>query len=93
MVYSNKRKLKDHPDGTFISENLTRQRFQIVRKLNHFRKKGDINSYWTQDGRVFVKPRENSDRRDFKIISTEADILSKLGLDASKVNLRANEQP
>ena len=90
MVYSNKRKLKDHPDGTFISENLTRQRFQIIRKLNHFRKKGDINSYWTQDGRVFVKPSENSDRRDFKIISTEADILSKLGLDASKVKLSAN---
>lgn len=90
LVYSNKRKLKSHPDGTFISENLTRQRFQVVRKLDFFRKKGDINAYWTQDGRIIVKPAEGSDRREFKIITSEADIFYKLHLDPSIVKLRHN---
>ena len=36
-VYSHKRKLKSHPDNTCASENITRKRFTLVRKLNQHR--------------------------------------------------------
>ena len=80
LVYSNKRKLKDHPDKTFISENLTRSRFNLIRKLNVYRKRGDIFSYWTQDGRIIVKPFETSDRKQFVTLTCESDFFHKLGL-------------
>ncbi len=80
MVYSNKRLLRNHPDETFISENLTKERFGILRKLNVYRKKHHIDSYWTQDGRIIVKPDEHSDRREFVTIVSEDEIFNKLGL-------------
>ena len=79
-VYSHKRKLKNHHDNTFVSENLTRKRFNLVRILNQHRKRGDINSYWTQDGRIIVKPHETSDRRQFVTVTSESDIYDTLGL-------------
>jgi hypothetical protein len=54
MYTVNKRKRKNHPNRTFISENLTRHRFQLACKLNFNRKHGDINSYWTLEGRIIV---------------------------------------
>lgn len=60
--------------------NLTRKRFNLVRKLNQHRKRGDINSYWTQDGRIIVKPHETSDRRQFVTVTSESDIYDTLGL-------------
>lgn len=83
LVYSNKRKLKDHPNKTFISENLTQTRFDLVRKLNIYRKKRMLDSYWTQDGRIIVKPRENCDRRDFVTITCLDDFFHKLNLPRS----------
>jgi hypothetical protein len=44
------------------------------------RKRCDINSYWTQDGRIIVKPTEQSHPREFKTISTESDIYRLLGV-------------
>ena len=55
-------------------------RFELVRKLNFHRKRCDINSYWTQDGRIIVKPTEQSHPREFKTISTESDIYRLLGV-------------
>ena len=49
-VYSHKRKLKDHPNNTFLSENMTPKWFNLVRKLNLCRKREDTISYWSQDG-------------------------------------------
>jgi hypothetical protein len=54
MYTFNKRKRKNHPNRTFISENLTRHRFQLACKLNVNWKHGDINSYWTLEGRTFA---------------------------------------
>ena len=79
-MYSHKRKLKNHPDNTCVSENITRKRFNLVRRLNQHRKRGDINSYWTQDGRIIVKPHETSDRRQFVTVTSESDIYDTLGL-------------
>ena len=80
QVYSNKKRLRNHPDKLNISENLTRQRFALILKLNKHRKRGDIDSYWTQDGRIIVKPDGNSQPKDFRTISREAEIQSVLGL-------------
>jgi len=79
-VYSHKRKLKNHPDNSFVSENLIRKTFNLVHKLNQYRKRGDINSYWTKDGRINVKPHETSDRRQFVTVTSESDIYDTLGL-------------
>ena len=64
MYTFNKRKRKNHPNRTFISENLTRHRFQLACKLNVNWKHGDINSYWTLEGRIIVKPTEQSHPRE-----------------------------
>lgn len=55
-VYMNKKKLKDDPDGVFITENLTQYRTAIVKELARMKYQGDIDAYWTSDGKIFVKP-------------------------------------
>ncbi|KAJ8300591.1 hypothetical protein KUTeg_022110 [Tegillarca granosa] len=54
-VYKNKKKLKNHQHKIFITEHLTKHRFQLVQRLNSLRLAMKIESYWTLDGRIFVK--------------------------------------
>jgi hypothetical protein len=62
QVFSNKRKLKHHQYGTFISENLTTRRYALISELNKLRQNGDINSCWSYDGRIFAKVHEDSEK-------------------------------
>lgn len=55
LVFGNKKLLKDNPDNTYITENLTKQRYTILRELSFLRKKQKIQSYWTYDGTILVK--------------------------------------
>ena len=55
MVFSSKRKLKGNSDKTFIAENLTRHRYDLLNRLNTLRKKEMIHSFWTHDGSLIVK--------------------------------------
>ena len=71
--YGNKRKLKDNPDNTFITENLTRHRYDLVNRLNTLRVKEKINSFWTHDGSVIVKQTALSRPR---VVKTRQDIYS-----------------
>lgn len=59
-VYAAKTKLKNNPENVFISEDLTRQRHVIVKKLLELRKAKMIRNMWTIDGRIFYKINDES---------------------------------
>ena len=60
MVFSNKRKLKGSKEKMFIAENLTKYRYDLLRQLNGMKKINKVHSFWTNDGSILVKERENS---------------------------------
>jgi hypothetical protein len=60
MVFSNKRKLKGNKDKMFIAENLTKYKYDLLRQLNGMKKINEIHSFWTHDGSILAKERENS---------------------------------
>ncbi|CAG2225210.1 unnamed protein product [Mytilus edulis] len=75
LVFSNKRKLKGNTNKTFIAENLTKHRYNLLHRLNTLREKGQINSFWTHDGSILIKQSENSRP---KVVISRQDIY-KLG--------------
>ncbi|CAG2235840.1 unnamed protein product [Mytilus edulis] len=75
LVFSNKRKLKGNTNKTFIAENLTKHRYNLLHRLNTLREKGKINSFWTHDGSILIKQSENSRP---KVVISRQDIY-KLG--------------
>ncbi|VDI36478.1 Hypothetical predicted protein [Mytilus galloprovincialis] len=50
-----KRKLKNNPDKTVMTEDLTQYRQYLMKKLNDVRKRHEIDSFWTMDGHIFAK--------------------------------------
>jgi hypothetical protein len=58
MVFSKKKELKGHVDKTFITEDLTRHRYDLLKRLNTLRVDRKIHSVWTHDGSVLVKETE-----------------------------------
>ena len=58
--FNKKKELKGHVDKTFITENLTRHRYDLLKRLNTLRVDRKIHSFWTHDGSVFVKETERS---------------------------------
>ena len=71
LVYTNKKSLKDDPDGHFITENLTAYRTNLVQKLAKLKYEHKIHTYWTADGRIFAMKTEAGRR---KIINNFDDI-------------------
>jgi hypothetical protein len=55
-VYTNKKALKGHPDGIFITEYRT----ELVKKLSQLKYSKQIYTYWTSDGKIYVKQTETS---------------------------------
>jgi uncharacterized protein YegL len=45
---------------SLITENLTRYRYGLLKKLNSLRADGKLHSFWTHDGSIIVKRSENS---------------------------------
>jgi hypothetical protein len=60
MVFSNKKKPKGNKDKIFICENLTKHRYDILKRLNTHRINNKVHSYWTHDGSIIVKKSEHS---------------------------------
>ena len=71
-VYSNKKDLKNHPDKIFITENLTKYRTELVKQLAELKYNGLLYTYWTSDGRIFLK--QNTTSRKI-LINNRDDIL------------------
>lgn len=60
-VYTNKKAPNGDPHGIFfISENLTKYRTELVKKLSQLKYSKQIYTYWTSDGRIYVKQTETS---------------------------------
>jgi hypothetical protein len=60
---------------TFISENLTRHRYDLLKRLNTLRVDRKIHSVWTHDGSVLVKETSiNRCFHDIVSISWYSDI-------------------
>ncbi|CAC5368010.1 unnamed protein product [Mytilus coruscus] len=68
MVYTNKKYLKHNEDGIFITENLTKFRTDLTKKLSQMKYNNQIHA---SDGRIFVKRAENSRK---KLINSFDDI-------------------
>ena len=60
----------------FVSEDLTRMKFSLVKKLQPLKKAGVIYSFWTSNGRIFSKKSE--DGNPIRIYQAE-DIEHRLG--------------
>lgn len=60
LVFANKKKLKGDPDKLNICENLTKFRYDLVKRLSAHRQANRIHSYWTHDGSIIVKATSQS---------------------------------
>ena len=58
-IFSNKSQLKDDPDRIFITEDLTSFRQEIVAEMVKAKRAHKIHSFWTNDGRIFMKVTES----------------------------------
>ena len=59
-MYTNKKSIKGDLDGVFMTENLTKYRTEIVKRLSQFKFHRRIYTYWTSDSRIYVKKLETS---------------------------------
>lgn len=73
MVYSNKRKLKGNPHKTFITENLTKKRLEIIKRLAELKSNNKIHTFWTHDGTILVKRTMSS---NIVKVYSETDLVS-----------------
>ncbi|VDI09119.1 Hypothetical predicted protein [Mytilus galloprovincialis] len=74
MVYTNKKYLKHNEDGVFITENLTKFRTDLTKKLSQMKYNNQIHAYWTADGRIFVKRAQNSRKEQINSFEDISDI-------------------
>ena len=68
----NKWGLKNYPNKIFITENLTKYRTGHVKQLAELKYNGLLHTYWTSDGRIFIK--QNTTSRKL-LINNRDDIL------------------
>lgn len=54
-VMAGKRNLKGNPDKVFITEDLTKFNYNLVKKLMSAKSSNLIHSYWTYNGNVYAK--------------------------------------
>lgn len=73
-VFSAKKELQNNSDKIFITEDLTRYRQSIVSKLIEAKKRKSILSFWTFDGRIYIKMEQNGE----KLEVTSLDEINRL---------------
>jgi hypothetical protein len=77
-----KKELEGHVDKTFITEHLTRHRYDLLKRLNTLRVGKKMHSCWTHDGSVLAKETERSrplvvkSRQDIHVYRLGWEILS-----------------
>ncbi|KAK3104643.1 hypothetical protein FSP39_006965 [Pinctada imbricata] len=57
-VYSKKKLLKDDSSRIFITEDLTHYRQEIISEISKAKRARKVYSFWTNDGRIFIKTTE-----------------------------------
>jgi hypothetical protein len=89
LVYKSKSSLKTCKTDdfrVFITEDLTRKRQNIISSLSELRVNNKINSYWTQDGRIFFKETEKGPVKIVKDSQTLQPLLDKLVTNSDSEN-------
>lgn len=62
-MYEAKKLLKGNKYGTMVVEVLTKHRQRLANILNKNRYLNNIDSFWSQDGKIFAKKTGQSKRR------------------------------
>ncbi|KAK3103213.1 hypothetical protein FSP39_017470 [Pinctada imbricata] len=57
-IYTQKKKLKGDEDKIYVTEDLTKHRQALIDEISSAKRAGKVHSYWTNDGRVFLKLSE-----------------------------------
>ena len=60
IVYKAKSSLKDNDYGIFMTEDLTKRNHGIIKDLLLLKKSEQIHSFWTMDGKIYVKLEDSS---------------------------------
>ena len=60
VVYKAKSHLKDNTDGVFMTEDLTKRNHALIQQLLLAKKADKIHSFWTIDGKIFMKLTDTS---------------------------------
>ena len=91
--YKAKSNLKDNHDGVFMTEDLTKRNHAIIKQLLAAKKANTIHSFWTIDGKIFMKltdvskPQQIRSQSDFTVAATtpgtKAEHLSSSSVSAS----------
>ncbi|KAK3105848.1 hypothetical protein FSP39_007085 [Pinctada imbricata] len=61
-IFLNKKKLKGSSDKVFITEDLTPYRQSLMKYISAAKRDKRLSSFWTSDGRIFVKLSEGGRR-------------------------------
>ncbi len=75
-VFSSKRLLKGNRHNIFITENLTKHRYELLSEIGDLYKAKKVHAYWTHDGTILVK-RSKDEKGTIKIQSRN-DVRDKL---------------
>ena len=67
MVYKAKSSLKDNDYGIFMTEDLTKRNHGIIKDLLLLKKSEQIHSFWTMDGKIYVKLEDSSKPKQIRI--------------------------
>ena len=59
-IFYSKSNLRHIPDRIYVNEDLTKYNYKIVRALKEMKQVDQLHSYWTSNGNVYAKKRENS---------------------------------
>ena len=68
QIFKQKKQLKSNTNKIYITEDLTRYIQQLVSKIQIARKERRIDSFWTNDGRIFLKKTSNSPKVMIKCV-------------------------
>jgi small-conductance mechanosensitive channel len=60
-VYTEKKKMKN--TSIFVTEDLTNYRQEIIHELSKAKRAEKLHSFWTNDGRIFVKWRDRGPKQ------------------------------
>ena len=77
-VFMSKPVLKNNKNKTFMTEDLTSANHAVIKSLLPLKKSNKIDSFWTRDGRIFVKlgARDNPIR-----IKPQENVETRLGIE------------
>ena len=86
-IYSQKKSLKEDPDHVFITEDLTSHRQAIVNEIVKAKRAGKVSSFWTNDGRIFIKTPDS----DYKQMIRSIDDLNYYAPPSDEFNMEHME--